>query len=59
MSVNIGMNTIGESRATTLPASMGLLDSVQVTPRLPQVFLAVTSQATSEKQRPKMGDNAA
>lgn len=57
--VNTGTKINGESKATTLPASMGLLPPVLSTERLPDSLLAVTSQAIREQTRPRIGDKVA
>lgn len=55
MRVKIGMKISGESKATTLPANMGLLAPVHVTESSPHSFLAVTSHAMSEQTKPRGG----
>lgn len=57
--VKIATRTIGDSRAATLPASMGLLEPVQATLKSPQSFLAVTSQAIRAQMRPRIGERDA
>lgn len=59
MSVKMATRTIGDSKAATLPASIGLLEPVHSTPRLPHSFLAVTSHAVRAQPRPMMGDKDA
>lgn len=59
ISVKMATKTIGESKAATLPANMGLFDPVQATLSSPHSFLAVTSQATSAQTRPRMGESDA
>lgn len=49
------MKISGERRATTLPASMGLLAPVLSTVRSPPSFFAVTSQAMREQTNPRGG----
>jgi len=59
MSVKRGVKISGERSAMTFPANMGLLEPVQSTSSLPQVFLAVTSQAIRAHARPKGGVSVA
>ena len=59
INVKIATKTMGESRAATFPANMGLLEPVQATLRSPHSFLAVTSQAMRAQMRPRIGERDA
>lgn len=53
------MKTRGESKATTLPTSMGVLLPVASTDSSPVVAYAVPSQADTEQQKPRTGEKVA
>jgi hypothetical protein len=55
MRVKRGVKINGDNKAITFPASMGLLEPVQVTSSAPQVFLAVTSHVMTAQARPNGG----
>ena len=54
-----GTKITGDSRATTLPTSIGVLAPVVSTERVPDVACVVPSQAAMEQQKPRMGEKVA